>query len=270
MKPIVLFRKQFDTSGEGQVAARHLPVVNYRSQVPPGSRVIGRFACLPFYDELETDLSVAGSVLINTRAQHSYIANFDYYADVQDYTFRTWFSFAEVPDAVKSRPFVVKGRTNSRKLQWRTHMFAPDFRAAMNLGSDLMNDPTIGPQGLVIREYEPLETFEIGINDVPMTNEWRLFFFRDKLLAYGYYWAIIDDLAAVDAARPDFERTGIPFARQMAEILMTHTNFFVVDIAKTVSGQWRLVEVNDGQQSGANEFIDADELYRELASALNK
>jgi hypothetical protein len=239
---VILFRKQFDSDGEAATASRHLPVVDLRSRVPANSLVVGRYSCLPYYGELAADLAVSGSRLINSPAQHSYIANFDYYEDIREYTFPTWFSFQDIPSHLRESPFVVKGRTNSRKLQWKTHMFADNFKAAVTLGSELANDPLIGPQGVLIRQYVPLETLEVGINGTPITNEWRLFFYKGTLLAHGYYWAIIDDLALVESARPDFEARGIPFATMVAGILQEHANFFVIDIARNASGDWRVVE----------------------------
>lgn len=266
--PVLLFRKQFDAESEAATAERHFPVVGLRAQVPAGSLVVGRYACLPYYAELAADLAENGSRLINSPQQHSYIANFDYYEDIRAHTFPTWFSLQDIPRALRDTPFVVKGRTNSRKLQWLTHMYAENFRAAVMLASDLANDPFIGPQGVIVRQYVPLETLETGINGTPITNEWRLFFYKDTLLATGYYWAIIDDLGQVEAARPDFEARGIPFAKMVASILQERVNFFVLDIARTAEGEWFAVEVNDGQQSGLNHFVSAEELYANLALAL--
>lgn len=268
VSPVVLFRSEFDSEGESTTAAAHFPVVGLRTRVPAGSLVIGRYSCLPYYSELAADLAESGSTLINSPRQHSYIANFDYYEDIREYTFPTWFTLQDIPQHLRDGAFVVKGRTNSRKLQWATHMFAENFRAAVNLCSDLANDPFIGPQGLIIRQYVPLETMEVGINGTPITNEWRLFFYKDTLLAYGYYWAIIDDLNLVEKARPNFEAEGIPLARLVAGRLKEHANFIVVDIARKATGEWAVVEVNDGQQSGLNYFVSAEELYRNLAVAL--
>jgi hypothetical protein len=267
--PVILFRKGFDSDGEAAAASAHLPVVGLRSAVPPNSLVVGRYACLPYYGELVADLAHKGSRLINSHEQHSYIANFDYYEDIREHTFPTWFACSDVPTSHRwGRAFVVKGRTNSRKLQWSTHMHATDWPSAVKLSAELANDPLIGPQGLIVREYVPLETLEIGINRMPITNEWRLFFYKDTLLASGYYWAIIDDESKVDAARPDFEARGIPFAKMIAGILAERANFFVIDIARTAAGEWKVVEVNDGQQSGLNHFVQASELYANLAAAL--
>lgn len=270
MNPVILFRSQFGEEGEAAIASQHLPLVGLRAAVPKDSLVIGRYACLPYYGELAGDLALNGSRLVNSVDQHAYIASFEYYGDIQPYTFQTWERFSDIPEPLRDKPFVVKGKTNSRKLQWKTHMFAENFRSAINLGAELMNDPFIGPQGLVIREYVPLETFELGLNDVPMTNEWRLFFLGTELLAYGYYWAIIDDLSHIERATPDFLADGLPFAKQVAQILARRTNFFVLDIARTQAGDWKVVEVNDGQQSGVNEFIDMDTLYGNLAGALTR
>jgi hypothetical protein len=268
MKPVILFRSHFGEDGESDLAAQHLPLVGLRAAVPPGSLVVGRYACLPYYAELAADLALGGSRLINSVDQHNYIANFEYYEDIKDHTFQTWARFPDIPEHLRDKPFVLKGKTNSRKLQWKTHMYAENFRSAIHLGGELMNDPFIGPQGLVIRQYVPLETFEIGLNDVPMTNEWRLFFLGTELLAYGYYWAIIDDIAHIERAHPDFLLNGLPFAKQVAQTIAKKTNFFVLDIAKTQDGRWLVVEVNDGQQSGVNEFIDMNKLYSNLAQRL--
>jgi len=270
MHPVVLLRKQFDDGAEAPVAAKHFPVVSLRGEVPPASLVVGRYACLPYYSELAADLALQGSALINSVQQHSYVANFDYYADIRDFTFPTWFALHEIPFELRGGPFVVKGRTNSRKLQWSTHMFAENFQAAVRLSGDLANDPFIGPQGLVFRQYVPLETLEVGLNGTPITNEWRLYFYKDKLLAHGYYWAIIDDLELIEKARPAFESEGLPFAKMVAARLKDKVNFFVLDIARTAAGQWVVVEVNDGQQSGLNYFVQPEELYANLASAISE
>lgn len=269
MEPIILLRKEFD-QGEGDIIKQYLPMVHYRSEIPKNSLVVGRYACLPYYRELEQDIKNMGSQLINSYQQHAYIANFDYYYDIEDYTFKTWFRFQDIPNTYREGAFVVKGRTNSKKLQWKTHMFCENYAKAVNLSLDLLNDPLIGEQGVIIRQYEPLETFEIGLNDLPMTNEWRLFFYQEELLSYGYYWAIIDDLEKVQKATADFEQTGIPFAKKIASILKNNTNFFVIDIAKTMAGEWKVVEVNDGQQSGLNEFNDPHILYTNLSKILKE
>lgn len=50
----------------------------------------------------------------------------------------------------------------------------------------------IGQQEILYREYIPLETFDVAIGGCPITNEWRFFCYKDKILSWGYYWSIAD------------------------------------------------------------------------------
>jgi hypothetical protein len=42
-----------------------------------------------------------------------------------------------------------------------------------------------------------------------------------------------------------------------------HIRFWVVDVARTASGEWLVIELNDGAQSGLSE-IEPAAFYREL------
>jgi len=50
-------------------------------------------------------------------------------------------------------------------------MYANTKEGLKNTISKLLDDPLIKEQGIVIREYIPLETYEIGINGMRFTNE---------------------------------------------------------------------------------------------------
>lgn len=263
---VMLYRDGVSEPNERPCAENHFNVVDSRVHAM-SALVVGRYACLPFYHELERDLHLLGSKPINSLKQHRYIADFEYYHDIQEYTPRSWFSLQDIPQG--AGPFVVKGLTNSKKFDWSRSMFAEDRRSAVKLALDLQNDGLIGQQGVVVREYIELERFETGINGMPITNEWRLFFLGSQLVDYGYYWSIIDDLDRVESARGEFEASGLPFAKKVAEIIAKKTNFFAVDIAKTKAGDWVVIEVNDGQQSGLS-MIEANGFYRKLESVLKE
>lgn len=252
----VLFRSCFDYADELDIAHKYCNVKTQRSECS-NDTVIGRYSVLPYYAELETDLLNNNARLINSYSEHRWIADFEYYCLLKDKTFETW-----TDDSFYScqygGPFVVKGRTNSRKHQWKTHMFAETKEIAQRIAGELYNDPLLGEQGILYRKYIPLETFEIGINDTPFTNEWRFFFLRNQLLTYGYYWSQADK--ADQYQIPD---GGLKFAQEIANDVQHHVQFFVLDIAKTQSGDWILVEINDGQMSGLS-MCDPSELYRNL------
>lgn len=264
----VLFRAQPGSEEELSAARSVFPVKALRSRIEPGSLVIARYSALPNYRELEGDLETFGSRLINSAAQHDYIASLAYAADLGELTFQTWHEFHAVPRELRDQPFVVKGKANSKKFEWATKMFAKDFAAAVRVGAELMTDSMIAEQGVVIRRHHELEIFETGVTGMPMANEWRLFFHKERLLADGFYWAILDDMSPVERARPEFEASGRAFARKCAAIIAKRAEFFAIDIAKTASGEWICVEVNDGQMSGLNDSVDPMALYGGLKSSL--
>lgn len=267
--PCILMRAGDGEEGERDAASRHFPVYALRSEVPKGSLVIGRYSTLPHHEELEADTKNLGSRLINTSAQHRYIANLDWYEDLADMTFPTWFRFQDVPSSAKSGAFVVKGRTNSRKQQWLEKMYAPDFQSAVRIGAELMNDGLIGQQGVVLRAFTPLETFEVScVNGLPFANEWRVFYLNGERLAHGFYWSGIDDWSKVDAARPGFESEGLALADAAAARVAGKAPFVVIDVARAQSGRWMVVELNDGTMSGLNDSVSAQELYAALAKKL--
>ena len=259
MPPTILFRKGFDEEGEFEAAQKYFPVVDHRAACPHDTLIIPRYSALPYYRELEKDVQWNGGALLNSYAQHRWIADFEYYPVLQDFTPESWddYTFPQAPEG----EFVVKGRTNSRKYDWNKLMFAPSKAQALSIAGELLKDGLIGPQGVIYRRYVPLKTFEIGLNGLPFTNEWRFFFYQDTLLSYGYYWSSAED-EVLETARISDE--GLDKAQEIAVLCAPHVPFFVLDMAETQDGDWILIEVNDGQMSGLSEN-NPDVLYSELS-----
>jgi len=92
----------------------------------------------------------------------------------------------------------------------------------------------------------PLEKLEEGINGMPITNEWRCFFWGTDLVSAAYYWSQAE---CAEQMGPLPEE-----ARELADLvaarLAPKVPAFVVDVAKTEEGRWIVVEINDFQQSG--------------------
>lgn len=178
LEPWILFRSDQDTQEELDIARSiwNNRLYKFRSHIPYGCLVIGRYSVLPFYKELDDELASHGSQLINRWYEHRFIADMEWVAPLSAMTPRTWFDvgWANAPET--EHGWVVKGRTNSRKFRWNTHMFAKDRNALKNVFHRLHDDTMIAEQGLVVREYIPLKQLEEGINGIPVTNEWRCFF----------------------------------------------------------------------------------------------
>lgn len=255
----ILFRKTITEEEEFNVAHKYFDVVEHRTDCHD-KIIIGRYSVLPYYKELEKDLNNYDCYLINTYKQHHWIANFDWYSLLSQYTPKTYFSEEEVIKNY-SGPLVIKGRTNSRKHQWNTHMFANNISEMYNVAKNLRNDSLLCYQPLIFREYVPLEIFERGINELPFSNEWRFFFYKHTLIDYGYYWSIAEQIPT------HIDSGGIDFAQMVANKVAKYVDFFVIDIAKTANGNWIVIELNDGQMSGLS-TINYDNFYSSLHNKL--
>jgi hypothetical protein len=262
MTPIILFRKSLAEEGEFDVCREYFPnTVEIRSKVPPHSYVIPRYSCLPYYQELEKDLfNNNKSILINSYKQHKWIANFEWYEPLKEYTAESW-TDDNFFSASQDKQYIVKGRTNSKKHQWNKLMFAENKRRALEISGELIQDGLIGEQGIIYRQYIPLKTYEYGLNYLPFTDEYRFFFYRDQILAHGYYWSI-----ATNTDRKIIQE-GIDFAQDLSVIVKDYVNFFVLDVAQKKDGGWILIEINDGSMSGLSE-CRANELYSSLKKVL--
>lgn len=260
MKPVILFRASLAEEEELLTAKKYFEVVEQRNSIKD-SYVIGRYSTLPYYKELEEDLKVNNSILVNSYEQYNWIANFDWYEQLEEFTFKTWFSAVELPD---DGQFVVKGRTNSRKQHWDTKMYAKSKGDAIEIGWKLSQDSLIGSQGIVYRKFEKLVTYETGINGLPFTNEWRCFFYKGQLVSYGYYWSIADKTKE----KEELPKEALDFVQKVADIAKNHVNAFVLDIAQKENGDWVLVEVNDFQMAGLS-CINYDDFYSSLAELIS-
>ena len=249
----VLFRKDIDTEEEFEVAKKFFPIKESRMDNLNDSLIIPRYSALPFYKELEDDLSYVNSRLINSYKQHKYIADFQYYHDIADLTPETYFQLHEVPEG---GPYIVKGATNSRKFEWNTMMFAQDRKRAIEIACDLRKDSMIQQQDIIVRKYIPLMKVEEGINGLPMSNEWRFFCYDDSILSCGFYWSIAEEYGKLDYKAIDLVKTVIKRVRG-------NVVFYVVDVAQKEDGEWIVIEMNDGSMSGLS-ANDPNTLYGNL------
>lgn len=263
MKTAILFRQDDSTQEEFDTLQRLFAQQTFlsRCQIPEHCTVIARYCALPFYEELVRDCQVRHSSLINTYADHRVIADFWpwYQALPTGVTPKSWDSSTTPYHLLpKNTPIVVKGVTNSRKHQWDRMMFAPTREHLPTILDRLLDDPLIANQGLVYREYTPLVTYEVGINGLPITNEWRVFILNGQIVDGGYYWS--------NAANPKIGEPLPVGARDLVEtqvIPNIPVPFYVVDVAEKVSGGWVVIELNDGQMSGLS-TIPPERFYRNL------
>lgn len=265
--PVILFRAALAEEEELTTAAKYFNVYRHRSEVPPNSLVIGRYSTLPWYKELEEDLKTNNSELINSYSQHRWIADLkEWYEDFKDITPQTWTDLSSIPD---NGPFILKGETNSKKFHWNTQMFAENKKKAIEIYNKLSEDTLIGQQDIYIRKYIPLKTFCVGINEMPITEEYRLFIYDGKVVSAGFYWSShYDDLTDEQKASLNPKNIPTTFVKDVLTRVGSKARFVVVDIARTQDDNWIVIELNDGQQSGLSEN-KAEVLYKNIKNNLD-
>lgn len=269
MQPTILFRADKWSTDEMEIARQFFPTYQSRMALPANSLVIGRYSVLPFYRELQEDLKLVGSKLINSSLQHSFIANFDWYHALQQdhlgITPNTYFCATLASQRFNDMPhgMILKGRTNSAKAwEW---MYADSKEAFYRIDKFLHQHEMIAAQGVVYREYVPLKVIEKSVlpKSFDFVNEWRCFFYKKQLLCFGYYWSMASE-EAIEQANDQNLAEMLDTAQRAANTLSESTNFFVVDVAQTAEGNWIVIEVNDGQMSGLS-MCDENLLYKNLS-----
>jgi hypothetical protein len=268
MRPIILFRPNRTNEYELEAAHKYFTVKTQRAAIPEGSLVIGRYSVLPHYKELETDLDITGSRMINTHRQHRYIADLgNWYRDLEGITPQTWTQLEDVP--LDKYPIVIKGETNSKKFQWDTHMFAPTKGSACMVRDKLQEDELLSNQSIYYRQLAFIKTYLIGYRGIPITKEFRIFVCGDKILTKAFYWSShTEEITEEFGSAPNPNDVPDDFIHEVMERVGKNANFYVIDVAQRVNDDWIVIELNDGQQSGLS-ATDPDEFYRKLSEVVN-
>jgi hypothetical protein len=270
MTVIIVYRDDVDWRQESTVARKYFPCYSSRLKASPGDLVIARFSALPFYKEQESDYLDLGAKMINSHSQHQYIADLgNWYYDLQGMTPYTWRNLQDIPE---KGPFILKGETNSKKFLWKTHMYASNKEEAIQVYGRLTQDSLLQYQQIYIRQYIPLEKLDDGLQGLQISREYRFFFYKDKLLSGGFYWSShVEDIQDRGIKIDPSEVPQEFLQKVMWKILTTEIcdppDYYVIDVAKTESGEWIVVELNDGQMSGLSEN-NPDTLYGNLKQAL--
>jgi ATP-grasp domain, R2K clade family 3 len=253
----ILYRDTGDWPNESDAAEKYFQCINSRMLVKSNDLIIGRYSVLPFYKEQSRDVFVAGGKLINSYQEHLYVAECqNWIADLNEFTPQTWYRLEDLPE---EGPFVLKGATNSKKFWWKTHMFAKDKKEAIRVHSLLCSDSMIGEQDIVIRKYIPLTTYMTGLQGLPITKEFRFFVCYGKVLSGGYYWSSHVD----EVGNPSIKEVPLKFLELAISRVKNNIPFFTIDVAESQSGEWLVIELNDGQMSGLSEN-NPEELYKNL------
>lgn len=261
---VILAREMPDV--ERIAASQFFTVIDLVSQVKPGDTVICRYSIYPFANEVLANIESMGGTPINSAQQLDYTFNIDVWSkDFSDLTPRVYAPGEPLPNGGS---FVLKGGTYSKKWQWNTHMFAATKDDVPAVREHLLDDTWLSNKPIFVRDHIPLVTFTTGMNGLPITKEFRLFFAGGDYIGGGYYWSShVGDLQDLGIPIPSVGEVPTWLIDTIRDTTKSRSNFLAADVAQTVEGKWILIEINEGQMSGLSE-IDPVEFYRNLLFAV--
>lgn len=159
-------------------------------------------------------------------------------------------------ETFRNSPLIVKDFVKSQKHYWDTACFIPSATDKDKVKSviakfvELQN--TDLNEGLVIREFIDLNDLTThSKSGMPLKQEYRIFFLNGHLLGCYDYWEEGEYSAS--------EHPPVDTFRDIAKNIESH--FFSMDIAKTKSGEWIIIELGDGQVAGLPDKVDRLEFY---------
>lgn len=144
-----------------------------------------------------------------------------------------------------SFPIFIKGnrQTNRHK---KSQCIIEDVKAYERLRKEWNKDHILSWQKVAVREYVPLQTIDATSypDMVPLSYEFRFFYFEGKCMTYGPYWTMGRQYTLEEEELEEVLNLTDWAAEQLDVI------FPAIDVAKTASGEWIIIEVNDAQESG--------------------
>jgi hypothetical protein len=219
----------------------------YESAGPlPGIARIGAFQD---YEKFYREAASLGIQLANTPEEHELCSNLpSWYPKITEVTPRSiWYeTLPPLTTILKdfAFPFFLKGaRQTSRHRADASIIGSPtDYERAAEI---FKRDPILRWQEVVCREFVPLRRIPGGLEGkVPASFEFRTFWWKTKLVGSGRYWF----------EAPNYAWTAEEEAQALvcAQLAVDRLNcgFVVIDLAMTVTGQWIVIECNDGMESG--------------------
>ena len=206
--------------------------------------------------------------LINDPEQYRECHHFPFwYSKLHDYTAESVFmdlpvDRANIPGLLQQfgdSPLMVKDYVKSRKHEWHEACFIPkasDLDNALRVVEcfiERQGDDIAG--GIVLRKYMDLQM--VGRHEksrMPIARELRVFCRKNIPFACIGYWTGDEDKEVV----PE---------RLLRACSCLNSDFYTVDLALTVSGEWVIIEVGDGQVSGLQGY-DASRFYVSMLDSL--
>lgn len=187
---------------------------------------------------------------IKSRTPHTIFENYEDESSIE--------TLIEKSKIFGDKAVILKDYVKSEKHHWETACYVKhasdinklkqSIRKLIELRDKYLNE------GIVIREFVELNDLTIHSKSrMPLTEEYRLFFFNKKLGGIYNYW---------EEGEYSFPKPDIIEFEEIAKGV--ESNFFSMDIARQKTGALIIIELGDGQVSGLPDSADRNEFYKML------
>lgn len=226
------------------------------------------------YNKLSIALSAKNLYLLNSYESywHSHYLPESYKILEGDTPLTIWFPLKDTPDfdlimqelsVFGNKPLILKDYVKSRKHEWDEACFIPSasdriaVERVVNRFLELQGDDL--NIGLVFREFVELQQLtKHSKSGMPLSLEYRIFFLFGEPIFVSNYWE-----------EGEYEPLELPSAF-VTIAQKIKSDFFTMDIAKKVDGDWTIIEIGDAQVSGLPDNADVNEFYKSLMNNLSK
>lgn len=145
-------------------------------------------------------------------------------------------------------PLFVKGVVKSNKEAGWSACVATTLPELHDLVAQTLARDAMTRGRVLIRRLVPLRYVAGALGDFPISREYRVFLYREQVLAFGFYWEEYADTWRFSSSD---EQAMLAVAREAARRL--RVPFLIIDVAQQESGAWLVIEVGDGQFAGLSQ-----------------
>lgn len=298
----LFFKQKTVFKEEREIASKYFDLVDHRvalydAVVGHPQPVVSKYSVTQDYAEYVKDIKSLGMRPINTVQQHGWASKASmWYWDLEKYTPKTWFNPFSNPHAMlelkkHGGPFFVRYDTKSKRELWKTHCYAENFDSLVETSIKLSEDYKYENETILVREYVQLQTFETrgsfvhgdGTNDAldsrsdifrslggqPIVKEFRVHRAYGKELCRHFYWEPFQEEIESQHGKLNADEIPEAWLKEVTDIADQLSNFYVIDVAQMSTGEWIVIEINEGQHAGVHtDFLDT--YYKNLHDTLIK
>lgn len=229
--------------------------------IEPGSLVFPRHRAIPFSKLVQEEIEGMRAHLINSSAEHEYISDSTKWRGSLRHGIPYW-SGDNIDAIPHEGPFFVKGETNALKNEWGKYCYAPNKEELAQVVENNKNNPLLQNQKIIVQPF--LKFKKLGKNNnngQPVINEWRYFTLNGEIMGSGFYWSQQKTEIA-----PSFVGSE-KIVKETLEDIGNRAKFVAIDVAELESGEWKVIELNDGNMSGLC-GVNAETLWQNISKSI--